>query len=75
MAVERMYIEDEDSDEYTTEREPGCYVDVIDLVVRVKGDPGYRDLEGNEESGLEDGGDPDKEDEDRRSEDGANQSR
>ncbi|KAI0102198.1 heterokaryon incompatibility protein-domain-containing protein [Nemania sp. FL0031] len=74
VAVERMYIDDDDSDEYTTEREPGCYVDVIDLIVRVKGDPGYRNLEGKEEGGLKDRGDQDQ-DEDEGSDDGANYDR
>ncbi|KAI3318657.1 hypothetical protein HD806DRAFT_511493 [Xylariaceae sp. AK1471] len=59
MAVERMYLEDDDSDEYTSERESDCFVDIMDLVVRVKGDPGYRDPEGNEDSGTEDGGNAD----------------
>ncbi|KAI1150269.1 hypothetical protein F4825DRAFT_468304 [Nemania diffusa] len=75
VAVERMYLgddDDSDSDEYTTERDPDCFVDIIDLVIRVKGDPGYRDLEGNEDPGLEDEGDPDGGDEDEGSEDGEN---
>ncbi|KAJ8108096.1 hypothetical protein ONZ43_g6531 [Nemania bipapillata] len=73
-AVERVYLDDDndsdsDGEEYTTERDPGCFVDVIDLVIRVKGDPGYRDLEGNEDPGLEEDGDLDGRDED-KSDDG-----
>ncbi|KAI1124681.1 hypothetical protein F5Y10DRAFT_248845 [Nemania abortiva] len=48
VAVERVYLEDDDSDDCMTEREPDSYVDVIDLVIRVKGDPGYRDVQGSE---------------------------
>jgi hypothetical protein len=59
IAVERMYLDDDDSDEYTSERGSDCFIDIVDLVIRVKGDPGYRGPKGNEDSGLEDVGNAD----------------
>ncbi|KAI1733809.1 hypothetical protein F4680DRAFT_440409 [Xylaria scruposa] len=57
IAIERMYIEDCNSDEDIGPQPDNYAVDIVDLVVRVKGDPGYEDLESSNDSSLEDGED------------------
>ncbi|KAI1176247.1 hypothetical protein F4777DRAFT_588113 [Nemania sp. FL0916] len=42
VAVERVGIDDDGYDDYIGEQMPDCFVDVIDLVIRVPGDPGYK---------------------------------
>ncbi|KAI0965192.1 hypothetical protein F4678DRAFT_339846 [Xylaria arbuscula] len=72
MAVERIWVDDEfdNSDGHASDVEPSYFVDVMDLVIRVKGDPGYEDLEGNEDSGAKSGESAHGENENEGSEDG-----
>ncbi|KAI0469471.1 hypothetical protein F4859DRAFT_486756 [Xylaria cf. heliscus] len=43
ISVERMYIESDDADDDIIEQGSESFVDIVDLVVRVKGDPGYKE--------------------------------
>ncbi|KAF2963944.1 hypothetical protein GQX73_g9620 [Xylaria multiplex] len=55
IAIERMNIKGGEIGEDSREPLSDIFVDVVDIVVRVKGDPGYPDPEGSKDSNLEGG--------------------
>ncbi|KAI0528378.1 hypothetical protein GGR58DRAFT_509470 [Xylaria digitata] len=58
IANERMYTESDEIDEGSGKQPSNIFVDVVDIIIRVKGDPGYRDAEGSQDK---DGGNSESE--------------
>ncbi|KAI0453614.1 hypothetical protein F5B21DRAFT_525599 [Xylaria acuta] len=54
IAIGRMYVQDDDDDEDIGDQPSDCF-DNMGLVIRVKGDPGYKDPRGSEDNSHEDG--------------------